>query len=152
MMIDRRTRFYKRAVALVYRGVVAQTVQVGIVLDGAASADYESAFAKHRLSSKMELDSEPLEAVPLPAWVTQAADPADAEALRKAITEAQGRVTSVQERLNRAETQEARQEARAELEDAEATIMRRPGSRQKRRCGSSRYSSIRVPSEGAEGG
>ena len=43
------------------------------------------------LVSKIRREHSRSKAVPLPAWVTQAADPADAEALRKAITEAQGR-------------------------------------------------------------
>lgn len=123
VMIERRTRLYKRAVALVYRGMVAETVQVAIAVDGTASPEYESAFAKHRLSLNMGFDDPPLESIPVPAWATQVVGPAEAESLRRSVVETQARRASLEERLNRSETQKAREQARAELEEAEAEAL-----------------------------
>ncbi len=118
--IERRSRFFRRAVALIYRGLAADTVQVGLAIEGVISTEHEKAFARHGLAAKMGWDAVPVAAVAVPEWVGHSAEPADSDALRRAVSEAQSRVLGLQEKLNRAETQQARREAQLELQAADA--------------------------------
>lgn len=119
--IEKRTRYFRRCVALVFRGSVAETVQVAIVVADALSEEYERAFATTKLAAKLGMDAVPSDA-PSVADLGAGQDTAEAsERIRREISAADARVHAARQELNRAETQQARRLAELELQRAEST-------------------------------
>jgi hypothetical protein len=121
--IERKTRYYAPAVALVYHGVAAGTTQVGIAVDGRVVPEYESAFARFELAEKLEMVAKAdSPATPLTSEDVVAAPKQASDALRRAVSVADEQLALARERLNRAETQAARKEAELELQRADTEL------------------------------
>ena len=118
--IEKRSRFFRRGVALVYRGAVAETVQVAIAVNDVLSEEYEKAFAASKLASKLGMDAAPVEVrlegeLGVPVSAAQ-----ESERMRRETSAADASVHAARQNVNRAETQQARQKAERELQKAEA--------------------------------
>jgi hypothetical protein len=125
--IERRQRFYRRAVALIYRSVQGNEVQVAFALDGRLSLDHERAFALNKgpektgiLSSVLDKSGEEKARLFIGPATAEAALPlSKSEQLRGQLAAAQAALSVAGEAVAGATTSDARQAAEERQNEAE---------------------------------
>ena len=131
--IEKRFRYFRPAVALVYRSESDGRVEVAFAMNGRLSAEHETAFAKADGPKRTGMDTPPPAVTPATfgagdeviAGEIAAALPAPARhrELRKAVAEAEGDVVSAREAVNAAPANQ-QQQARAQMTDSETKLER----------------------------
>jgi hypothetical protein len=131
--IEKRFRFFRPAVALVYRNESDGRVEVGFAVNGRLSEDHETAFAKSDGPRRVGMDVLPpavtpaslgvLDDVVAGAIVAALPSPARNQELRKAVAAAEADVASAREAVNAAPANQQPQ-ARAQMRDSETKLER----------------------------
>lgn len=131
--IEKRFRFFRPAVALVYRNESDGRVEVGFALNGRLSEAHETAFAKADGPRRVGMDVVPPVVTPAILGVNdeRAAEeivsalpsPAVNQELRKAVAAAEADVASAREAVNAAPANQ-QQQARAQMTESESKLER----------------------------
>lgn len=128
--IEKRLRFFRPAVALIYRNDSDGRVEVGIAINGRLSEAHETAFAKADGPKRMGMDAAPASATPESLGIVNAQDAREIasalppvllqEQLRKAVVSAEAQVSAAREALNA--TSGDSQHIRLEIKESETKL------------------------------
>lgn len=128
--LERRTRFYRRAVALIYRSIEGQEVQVAFAIDGRLSNEHEHAFALHGGPQKtgiaqsvlVRVDTRPAEQFVGPATAAVAATIDDSEKMQSKLEAAEAAAEVAAKAKLEATTADAERAAAQQQQQAERDV------------------------------
>jgi phosphatidylserine/phosphatidylglycerophosphate/cardiolipin synthase-like enzyme len=136
LTVERRARQVLPAVALVYRALQGDELQVGFAIDGRISQEHEIAFARGGGLQRQPIFQGLLEKVrlaPLPGRVAELVQAAEAQrkesgttGSRSAVDKAALAVVAARSEAERAEAEAAEKRAREALKEAESRLQRGP--------------------------
>jgi predicted transcriptional regulator len=131
--IEKRFRYFRQSVALVYRSESEGRVEVAFAINGRLSAEHETAFAKADGPRRVGMDAPPPAITPANLGVGDEAAaheiaaalpaPARHRELRLAVAEAEADVISAREAVNAAPANR-QQQARGQMTDSETKLER----------------------------